>query len=58
VAASAALVYGLALAAVRVWRRGGLVPRLLAFPSAALTIAPLVFLIFLLLILSGVGHIF
>lgn len=58
VVACPALIFALALAAIRVWRRGGLVPRLLAVPLAALTIPPLLYFIFLLLILSGVIHVF
>ena len=58
VVACPALVCALGLAAIRVWRRGGLVARLLAVPLAALTIPPLLYFIFLLLILSGAIHVF
>jgi hypothetical protein len=58
VVACPALVCTLGLAAIRVWRRGGLVRRLLAVPLAALTLPPLLYFIFLLLILSGVIHVF
>ncbi len=53
-----ALVATVALASISVWRRGGLLLRLLAVPMAALTIAPLLYFVFLLLILFGVIHIF
>jgi len=58
VVACPALVLALAAAAIGAWRRGGLVPRLLTVPLAALAIPPLLYFIFLLLILSGVIHVF
>jgi hypothetical protein len=53
-----ALVATLALAAIAVWRRGGLLLRLLTVPLAVLTLPPFLYFVFLLLILSGVIHVF
>jgi hypothetical protein len=52
-----ALVYALALAAIRVWRRSGLALRLVAIPLAVLTVPPLLYFVFLLLAMAGVIHV-
>jgi hypothetical protein len=53
-----ALASTLVLAVIRVWRRGGLALRLVAIPLAALTVPPLLYFVFLLLVLAGVIPVF
>lgn len=52
------LVYALAVAAIRVWRPGGLLPRLLVVPLLALAIPPLLYFVFLILEVTGVIYVF